>query len=241
MADRKAQLVWSDTPYPLGRNINHDPRSLNFMVEAPASVTPVSKTWRRYTPILDQGPLGSCTGNAMCGLLGTAPFYGTLHDLRYAWSNPLRLDEALAVALYSRATAIDPFSGEYPPDDTGSDGLSVTKAAIERGLISSRYLHITSLDAAHAAIATSPFIVGTNWYEDMFYPSTSGVVKIGGAVAGGHEYECLGYSTYYKRWKFANSWGTGWAKSGYFYMTNDTLAQLLSEQGDATVPSKLAA
>lgn len=232
------QLAWSDTPYPLGRNIVHDSRSLAFMVEAPKRVTPVSRTWTRYTPILDQGNLGSCTGNAITGLCGTAPFYGSLYALRKAG---LLLDESLAVALYERATVIDPFSGSYPPDDTGSDGLSVTKAAIERGLLSKTYLHINSLAAAYTAIAKSPFIVGSYWYDDMFNPDSSGVVKIGGAVAGGHEYECLGYSTSSKRWKFANSWGPGWGRSGYFYMSNDTLAQLLSEQGDATVPNKLAA
>lgn len=237
MASRQTRLEWDHSLFPLGRHVNHDPRSLNFLV---AEIdTPVSKSWRRYTPILDQGQLGSCTGNAMCGLLGTAPFYGSLYNLRHAYP-PLQitLDEAMAVSIYSRATVIDPFDGSYPPTDTGSDGLSVTKVAIERKLITPDYKHITSLAAAHNAIKTGPFITGMNWYTNMFYPDSNGLIKIGGVVEGGHELAFIGYSATYHRWKFTQSWGTSWGKGGYGYMSDDTYQQLLSEQGDATVPTK---
>jgi hypothetical protein len=39
---------------------------------------PQTKVWTRRIPVLDQGDLGSCTGNAATGVLGSEPFYGTL-------------------------------------------------------------------------------------------------------------------------------------------------------------------
>lgn len=218
--------------HPLGRHVNHDPRSLAPQFLVAETDEPVSRWWRRYTPILDQGSLGSCTGNAITGLLGTAPFYGSLYQAR---KGGLMLDENLAVELYERATSIDPFPGEYPPTDTGSDGLSACKAAQERSLIG-QYNHITSLAAAHNAIKTGPFIIGSNWYEGFDNPDSHGFVSISGQVRGGHEYECVGYSAAYGRWKLVNSWGTGWSVGGYFHYSDETFAQLLSEWGDATVP-----
>jgi hypothetical protein len=66
-------------------------------------------------------------------------------------------------------------------------------------------------------------------------PAADGLVHVSGAVAGGHEYECIGYDTATDRWEFVNSWGTSWGKAGHFFYTSATFARLLSEQGDATV------
>ena len=75
----------------------------------------------------------------------------------------------------------------------------------------------------------------------MFTPDSTNVVSISGALAGGHEYLLVGYDAdgslnYPAPYKFTNSWGTGWADNGYFYMSEATLTQLLKSQGDATVP-----
>lgn len=211
---------------PLGRHVHHDSRSLSYLVEPAA--TPVSARWNRHTPILDQGSLGSCTGNATVGVLGTDPLYATL-------DHPgLTLDESEAVAIYSAATKLDSYSGEYPPTDTGSDGLSVAKAAQAAGLISG-YRHVTSLAAAQAAIATGPFIVGTDWYEGFDSPDTSGLVSIAGKVRGGHEYECIGYDVATDLWELVNSWGTSYGVAGHFFYSSATLTQLLASDGDATV------
>lgn len=213
----------------LGRHVLHDPRSLNFLVAE--TDQPVTKFWRRYTPILNQGNLGSCTGNAAVGVLGSGPFWGRLYDKRQAG---LVLDEPKAVQLYGAATRLDPWPGQWEPDDTGSSGLAVAKAAQNAGLISS-YTHITSLAAAHNAIKTSPFIVGFNWYSGFDNPNSRGMVEIGGSIRGGHEFEIIGYSATYKRWKAVNSWGSGWGDNGYFRFSDATFERLLLENGDGTV------
>ena len=210
-------------PRPLGRIVRHDPRSLRYLV--PETDTVQSVMWERKTPILDQGNLGSCTGNATVGVLGTTPFYDTV--------KAIPLDEAEAVKVYSLATQLDNVSGTYPPDDTGSSGLGAAQAAKRLGLISG-YQHITSVAAAHTAIQAGPFIVGTDWLTGMDNPDQYGVVHAAGSVRGGHEYECIGYDAATDRWAFCNSWGPGWGLNGRFYYSSADFAKLLARQGDAT-------
>ena len=40
-----------------------------------------------------------------------------------------------------------------------------------------------------------PVVVGTNWYYGMFYPDTTGLIKIRGGLAGGHAYVINGVDT----------------------------------------------
>src|SRR3974390_862685 len=108
----------------LGRHIEHDERSKRFPV-ARLAKGPKSATYQRHCPPFDQGALGSCTGNAMAGVLMTEPF----------WTTGRLLTESDAVRLYSEATHLDNIRGNYPPDDTGSSGLAVAKAAKKEGWI----------------------------------------------------------------------------------------------------------
>jgi hypothetical protein len=238
MADRR--YIVPETPRPdmrLGRHINHDPRSLRYLVQVPAGATPTAFSWDRHIPILDQGNLGSCTANAATGLLGSGPFFATLPaDLQATLADPTAA-EKWAVGFYSDETKIDPFPGWYDPakgaEDTGSDGLSAAKVARARGL-SSGETHITSLAAANVAGQSGPFIVGTVWLEQMFSPDGSGLVTASGAVAGGHEYLCRSFDPAADRWGFDNSWSETWGVDGRFYMTSKTFASLLVQEGDAT-------
>jgi hypothetical protein len=206
----------------LGRHVYHDSRSLAYQVRPAGTV--VSRTWRRDIPVLDQGNLGSCTGNAAVGVLGSEPFYPTLPGRT--------LDEAQAVTLYSAAEKIDGGEG-YPPEDDGSTGLSVAKAAKAAGLISG-YLHMTSVAACQTAIASGPFIIGSDWYSGFDNPTPGGLVTISGTVRGGHEYECIGFDASTGLWELVNSWGTSYGVAGHFFYTSATLAALLAAQGDAT-------
>jgi C1A family cysteine protease len=210
----------------LGRNVNHDVRSLRYLVSSPARALQ-STEHERVTPVLDQGSLGSCTGNASCGALGTKPIYDALPSGHPA------LDESLAVNIYSEATKIDPYDGTYPPTDTGSDGLSVAKVCTTMGFISG-YLHATSLEAMQNALQDTPVIVGVNWYEGFDNPDSNGVVTVSGKVRGGHEFEVIGIDMEKSLFHAVNSWGTGWGVNGHFYFSFDSMTRLLSEDGDCT-------
>jgi len=207
----------------LGRKVNHDPRSRSFPAPRAAVRRPVLH--RRYSPVLDQGTLGSCTGNAMAQAINMTP----LHIPRTPY-----LKQADAIALYSRATQIDPFRGSFPPADTGSDGLSACKAAKERGLITG-YRWAFGFEHTLDALQLGPVLIGTTWHESMFIPDGRGFVWPNGDAAGGHEYVLMGDDTK-GRLTFLNSWGRNWAKAGRFYMDYPTFRALLSDHGDAAVP-----
>lgn len=219
----------------LGRNVNHDSRSRGFPVRVPARATIAPVKHNRYVPVFNQGDTGSCTGNAGLGCLGTGVFYATVRATFDAsgaepnWSEDMARD-----TVYSLATRLDPFAGAFPPDDTGSDGLSVAKALRQLKFING-FEHGFSVEETLKAFQEKPFIGGINWYESMFDTSPAGEVKItsGSSISGGHEicfdeFDADGFV-----W-FSNSWGSNWGVNGRGKMSLSTFTRLMDEDGDAT-------
>jgi hypothetical protein len=220
----------------LGRHVQHDPRSRAFGVsEDLLPGTYASAVHQVRIPVLDQGQLGSCTGNAAEALAGSDPLYDAISIAVKARpsTNP-EVAEQQAVALYSAATRLDDVRGQYPPTDTGSTGVAVAKAAQKAGLISG-YQHAFSLDTALRALMVSPLIVGVSWYSGFDSPDANGVVTLSGDVRGGHEFLLFGIDAEERRVLARNSWGTGWGVQGTFSFSWDDLGRLLSEDGDATL------
>ena len=217
----------------LGRNVRHDPRSWNFPFHAVDISTLSSVRHQSQIPTLDQGQLGSCTGNAATKCLSYAPFWSDA-DVQKVLGSDESTDETYAVGVYSDATQIDDAPGTYPPTDTGSDGLAVATVLKNRGLISG-YQHAFSLEALLSALAQQPVIVGTEWREDMFHPAPDGKMTITGSVAGGHEYCLDELDVENQRIWMQNSWGTTWGVQGRAYFTWDDMRTLLSASGDCTI------
>ena len=211
----------------LGRHINHDSRSLNYTFNV-KGLTIASTVHPRNIPILDQGQVGSCTGNAGIGALATNPLFQSLNnETTYA------LNETGALKLYSDAETIDGH-GPYPPHDNGSSGLSIAKALKNTGLISS-YQHAFDSTTAITALSQYPFIFGTYWYDSMFTPDGDGRVHISGRIAGGHEILCREVDAVNQRLWFDNSWGTSWGVNGRFYLTFADFDTLLKRSGDVVI------
>lgn len=213
----------------LGRHIEFDERSRAFAYALSAGPL-VSAMWERHCAPYDQGDLGSCTGNAMAGALMTGPLFeeGRL------------LAEADAVSLYEAATRLDRIPGYYPPDDTGSSGLAVAKAAKQRGWISA-YHHAFGLSAALHALSKGPVIIGINWWSSFDSPegdSAELVITSDAEIRGGHEIVLDRIDVESGFVGGTNSWGEGWGDDGRFVMTFGTFGSLLRQQGDVTVPVK---
>jgi len=220
--------------YALGRTVWHDEASRQH----PA-------TWHRLrsvewplaegAQVLDQGRLGSCTANALCQALNTE--HGLAQrQLRGQGSILAELD---ARGIYSDATKVDPYPGEWPPEDTGSSGLAVCKVARQRGLIR-RYRHAFSLAGALRALAGAPVIIGIGWRESMFTPQPrpGGDVwlQVAGPVVGGHEVCLDALDVEGRRVRVLNSWSDLWGDGGRAWLSWDDLSTLLQDQGDCTVP-----
>lgn len=177
---------------------------------------------------LNQGSLGSCTGNAVAHALSTHPF-------------TLLLTEADAVRIYDLATTIDPFPGKHPPTDTGSNGVSAWQAAINLGYTTIRSTPIDTLEELQTALQRVPCILGTDWYEGFFEPTRCGEMVQSGAIAGGHEPEIVGWDRDLKRVWIRNSWGD-WGVSrgeetGFAYFSAGTLQKLLNAGAEIDCPA----
>jgi hypothetical protein len=223
----------------LGRHQWLDGRSLAYMVENSArdmSGGLVSQVWTRHLPILDQGHLGSCTGNAGIGALGTDPFFDAVgrDALGDAADDPDGAEE-LAVKLYEDATIADGYPGTYPPDDTGSSGLAVCKVLKARGTIRG-YRWARSAHGFLRLLQFGPVLQGMPWYEAFFEPDRDGFIDANPAWpssgdAGGHEVEAIGVElseddVFDSAIVYCNSWGTGWGQEGRFRMRLRTYEKL---------------
>ncbi len=224
---------------PLGRHVEHDPRSKAVKYLATLS-TIGSVHHKRHGSLFNQGALGSCTGNATAAALNTEPNYrhatGTLQKVHNL------LHEKDAVSIYKLATELDNIDGKYPPEDTGSSGLAACKAAKKLGWLRS-YHHAFGLEQALQALQVRPVITGVDWYEGFDEPDSSGLVTPAGQVRGGHEFVITGFELASTANPLLdgiveadNSWGLNYGLRGRFHFTARTWGFLLEQQGDVTVP-----
>lgn len=223
----EVQTPTQGTPFGLGRNVEHDPRSRMFAFAPPADVPVRTKSWTRYGPVLDQGNIGACTGFAAAHALNCKPNYVKGEGTR---------DNSDALDLYSVASVLDEFPGAWPPTDTGSSGNGVCQAMLQAGLIT-EYRWAFGLDHLLQSLMHSPVMVGTWWYDEMFYPTISGRLHVGGSRVGGHEYLITGIASLRDRLLWAqNSWGAGWGVKGRALISFDDMDRLLQEDGDCVIP-----
>jgi hypothetical protein len=209
----------------LGRHLEtFDPRSLGYLAEGASQI--VSVKHNAIGLPLNQGNLGSCTANALCGALNSEP---NLRSINSPFTEPD------AIILYERETADE--GDPYPPNDPGGTGPAVCQAAKELGWLSS-YRHALGLQAALQALVLRPVITGINWYTSFDTPDASGQVAIadGATVRGGHEVVADEIDAeHYLVW-FWNSWGPDFGIGGRFCMSWHCWWRLLGEGGDVTVP-----
>jgi hypothetical protein len=229
----------------LGRHVRHDSRSLRYAYGVLPKSAIVKTRWTRRTPILDQGNLGSCVPNALTGALGTDSKARTgltaatvKADSRGIFAaGTYVLDEGFATQAYSLITLDDAYPGNYPPDDTGSDGLGAMAGAQDLGLVDT-YQHAFSIAAVQSALMAGPVMWGTVWLNSMFDTDGNGflVVSKSSGEAGGHELVLTGYDPYTDTYSGDNSWNDDWGLDGSFFVSGSNLKWLLSQDGDITVP-----
>lgn len=222
------RIRWHESPLggPLGRHVEHDERSREHpFLTAIGGRDPVLH--KRHARILDQLDLGSCTGNALEGAMGTEPLHKRFE----------RHTERKAVRLYSAATTIDEFSGEYPPEDTGSSGLAVCKAGVQIGRLTG-YKWAFGIEQALDALQHGPVITGVDWMEGFDRPDSHGLVQIAGQRRGGHEFVVRGFDPSLDEVFCDNSWNVRWGLGGSFRMRVADWRWLLERDGDVTVPTR---
>jgi hypothetical protein len=222
----------------LGRNLWLDGRSLVHMVENSVEAMSGrldSQEWERVLAVLDQGQLGSCTGNAGTGALGTEPFYTLTGKAVLPEPGDADAAEKFAVQLYSDATVVDGYPGTYPPDDTGSSGLAICKVLKARETING-FRWARSAYGFVRLLQEGPVLQGMPWYNAFFEPDSDGFIDSdhtwpSSGLAGGHEVEAIGVEldtddVFNSVITYVNSWGAGWGDAGRFRMRLSTYERL---------------
>jgi hypothetical protein len=222
----------------LGRNLWLDARSLAFMVEnnvEEMGKSLRSREWERVLAILDQGQLGSCTGNAGAGALGTQPLYDACGRNVLPSPDDAARAEEFAVQLYSDATRVDAYLGEYPPDDTGSSGLAICKVFKARGTVT-RYRWARNPYGLLRLLQNGPVLQGMPWYTAFFEPDGDGYIDSNsswpssGLAGGPRSRGCRRRARHARRLQqhrhLRESWGTSWGDAGRFRMRLRTYEQL---------------
>lgn len=182
----------------------------------PPSPSPsTSRVWADPV-VLDQGQTGHCVGFGGSGFLASDPV------------EDQGVDNAFGHALYYDCKVID---GE-PKAEDGSTVHSLAKVLTQKGRLS-KYAWASTVAAMQQWVTTEgPVVMGTDWDNDMFDPDANGFVKPGGGIAGGHCFLMVGYHADRDAFEFVNSWGTGWADGGHFFMKTADFSKLWHRSGN---------
>lgn len=214
----------------LGRFVSPDDRDKKFLIkpllQAAEKPKKTSRYWNANGWWGDQGSNPHCVGFSWTHWVEDGP---VTHKGNAPIVHPGQL--------YREAQKVDEWRGE------NYDGTSVragAKVLQSKGLIDSYYWAWDVETLANSILTLGPSVVGTNWYYDMFFPDEKGIVKVGGAIAGGHAYLINGVNIKTKMFRIKNSWGKEWGKGGHAYISFDDMAKLIREQGEVCLAIEVA-
>jgi hypothetical protein len=216
----------------LGRLHAPDPRDRNYQLRRVLSLLEParrSQPWRRYRT-LNQGETGTCVGHAWRAWYEMAPKMRRPHQ------------GIGAMDIYRRAVLVDEWESNNAeamgPESGLVSGTSVragAKVLQEYGLLGS-YAWAWDADTVADYVTRrdgSSVVLGTNWYESMFHPGPTGMVRVSGRVVGGHAWVVRWYYRGMGVFLATNSWGASWGKNGEFRIAGEDLERLLREDGEA--------
>jgi hypothetical protein len=219
----------------LGRQVVHDPRSRNFAYPKAAVPDKPTKAIRHriYGPGRTPKQRVGC-----CTCVDQAVKCDAVENR----VSRVVLNMADAEHLYSRATQIDPFDGQWPPTDTGSSSLAACKAAVELAWIDGYEWIFGGAQGVLAAVAGTPgrpgrcVGVGTWWLQNMFTPDPETLlVDPAGPRVGGHQWTITGWEPRYNAFEGLCWWGPDFGYNGRFRIAYDALDALLADDGDAHI------
>lgn len=204
-------------------------------------------TTKNFSPVYDQGQLGSCTANALA-----AAFDFIRHHILHSWVHPSRLwiywqernlegtvDQDSGAQIRDGIKVVHklgvPPERDWPYDVTKFAEHPPTKAGKDAALdVAIEYrAPVQSLQGLRSALAAGlPIVFGFTVYEEFESDEVAqtGIVPMPGPASqpvGGHATVICGYDDATKRFKIRNSWGPDWGIGGYFWLP---YAYVLSKQ-----------
>lgn len=192
----------------LGRIPAEDPRDLQYLIRAarpemfakPLKELPPERTYTRGR-ILDQGETGCCVDFSLQAKLRGVPIVVA----------NARCPQPFAI--YDAAIKLD----EFPDNDNDTQrqmGTSVRagcKVLQGLGLVRDYHWAFSVDDVLQWILSGEGGInLGIDWYQDMFTPTSQGIIRATGRVAGGHAIYAYGASRTQGILYLQNSWGFTW-------------------------------
>jgi C1A family cysteine protease len=183
-------------------------------------------------PVFDQGSIGSCTANALCGAMGFL-HPGFTGSRLFVYYNERDIEGTIkqdAGAQIRDGVKVLNKLGAAPEKDWP---YKVTKFADRPPLIAytdalahtiTSYQRITNFDDMLACLAAGfPFVFGFTCYEgfESDEVARTGMLQMpveGETVVGGHAVLAIGYDMHTQRLLVRNSWGNRWGNKGNFTM-----------------------
>lgn len=206
-----------------GRLSSKDNRDYKYLIRTHLrpTATITSKYWDCNGWWGDQGDTPQCVGYAWAHWIEDGP-------IGHSGPAPIVPPDLI----YSNAQKLDEWPGE---DYEGTSVRGAAKYLKASGKVKS-YLWAFDLNTLINTVLTrGPVVVGTDWYTDMFYPDTTGLIRVRGYVAGGHAYVINGVDTVKKIFRIKNSWGKSWGKSGLAYISFRDMEFLIKKQGEICI------
>ena len=221
-------------PHSLGRVYIEDKRDLNYLIKNNQRTlqqisTPPKVLTQRYWDANgwwgDQGKTPQCVGYSWSHWLEDGP-------VQQSGIPPI----IKPFDIYKNAQKLDEWYGE------NYDGTSVrgaVKYLKNIGKVKSYYWAFDIQTLSETILKLGPVVVGTNWYNGMFYPNKNGLIKIGGQMVGGHAYLINGVDTKTKQFRIKNSWGKSWGKGGHAFISFNDMSRLIKENGEICLAIEL--
>lgn len=227
----KQQLPEKGALIGLGRLHAVDSRDHHHMLRAaPVAKEIIDRYWSTPHLPLDQGNTPQCVAYSGTGYLMAGPIFN---------------QPPMAPAdLYRQCQMNDEWPGE---NYEGTSVRALFKVLQRLGLIG-EYKWAADVEGIVAHVLTQgPVVMGTNWYMDMFTPTTNGdYLEATGENAGGHAWLIIGANRHKHNpdgtvgaVRMINSRGPGWGEHGRAWLTFATLAKLLEEDGEAGVATEI--
>jgi C1A family cysteine protease len=199
----------------------------------------------KFPSCFDQGQLGSCTANALCGVISydIPKFMGSRLFLYYnerLIEHDIEYDNGAFLSDGIQSLKIFGICSEtsWPYDIskfTLNPDMKCYREAKLHCALNVKPLTNSAEDMKNALRNGYPFVVGILVYESFTtsYVARTGIVRMplpNESLLGGHAIVCVGYNDQQQVWIMRNSWGTQWGDKGYFYLPyqyliNHNLAQ----------------
>jgi hypothetical protein len=219
------------TPYPLGRRRQADSRDELYPVRALLRkhlplIT--HKTWDISGAWLNQGDSSACVGHGWAHVLADGP----LRQYKQGEPHVPILDPFW---IYDEARKVDAFPGEDYDGTTVRAGADVL---LKNGFISAYHWAYDLETLVDAVLHLGPVVVGTTWYEQMFYPE-HGWLKVDGSAAGGHCWKIYYVNTQARYFGMKNSWGRDWGIKGTAKIAFDDMDTLIKDDGEICIAKEI--